>query len=106
KANDRLGFSYKLVEYFGIFGMSFFSPYAVYIAIAICVAEIALGYATLIGTHMKFTSWSLLIMIIFFTILTGYSAVTGKVTDCGCFGDAIKLEPVQSFYKDIILLVL
>jgi len=45
-------------------------------------------------------------MIIFFTFLTGYSAYTGDVTDCGCFGDAMPLEPFQSFLKDLILLVL
>jgi hypothetical protein len=45
-------------------------------------------------------------MILFFTFLTFYSAYFNKVTDCGCFGDAIKLTPWESFYKDIILLVL
>ena len=45
-------------------------------------------------------------MIIFFTFLTFYSAYFNKVTDCGCFGDAIKLTPWESFTKDIILLVL
>jgi len=47
----------------------------------------------------------LLILIVFFTFLTFYSAYFNKVTDCGCFGDAIKLTPWESFYKDIILLV-
>ena len=45
-------------------------------------------------------------MIIGFTFLTFYSAYFNKVTDCGCFGDAIKLTPWESFTKDIILLVL
>lgn len=44
-------------------------------------------------------------MIVFFTFLTGYSAITNKVTDCGCFGDALKLAPWQSFYKDIFLTI-
>lgn len=104
KANDPLGFSYKLEEYFDIFGLGFFNSFSVWIAIFICVFEVFLGFATLIGSRMKFTSWSLLLMIIFFTFLTGYSAIYNKVTDCGCFGDAIKLTPWQSFWKDIILL--
>jgi len=45
-------------------------------------------------------------MILFFTFLTFFSAYFNKVTDCGCFGDAIKLTPWESFYKDIILLVM
>jgi peroxiredoxin len=45
-------------------------------------------------------------MILFFTFLTFYSAYFDKVTDCGCFGDAIPLVPWESFIKDVILLVL
>jgi hypothetical protein len=63
------------------------------------------GVALLLGTYSRLNAWLLLLMILFFTGLTGYSAITGKVTDCGCFGDAIKLKPVQSFLKDIVLLV-
>ena len=59
---------------------------------------IILGYAK------KFTLWSLLLMIVFFTFLTFYSAYFNKVTDCGCFGDALKLTPWESFTKDIVLL--
>lgn len=106
KANDPLGFSYKLEEYFTLFGMDFFANIAVALAIIICVAEIALGIALLIGAYIKPVSWALLIMILFFTWLTGYSHFTGEVTDCGCFGDAIKLTPWESFLKDIILSVM
>jgi len=55
---------------------------------------------------MAVTSWGLLLLILFFSFLTFYSAYFEKVTDCGCFGDAIKLTPWQSFFKDIILLLL
>lgn len=106
KANDTIGFSYKLEEYFEVFNMPIFIPYAVALAMFICIFEIISGVALLLGAFNKLNAWLLLLMIVFFTYLTGYSAITHLVTDCGCFGDAIKLKPVESFYKDLILLVL
>lgn len=106
KANDPLGFAYKLDEYFAIFRMSFLEPYTVGIAILICIFEIFLGICLLLGVCRLFTVWMLLLMIVFFTFLTFYSAWFNKVTDCGCFGDFLKLTPWTSFWKDIVLLVL
>ena len=106
KANDTIGFSYKLEEYFsaGVLNMEFLIPFSFTLAAGICIAEIVLGVMVLIGARPKFTSLSLLGMIVFFTFLTFYSAYFNKVTDCGCFGDAVKLTPWESFGKDIILL--
>ncbi|MCO6495665.1 MAG: hypothetical protein J5I91_08315 [Bacteroidetes bacterium] len=81
-------------------------PYSLWIGMSICVFELVLGFIILIGWKPLPSLLVTLLMIIFFTFLTGYSAVFNKVTDCGCFGDAIKLTPWQSFYKDIILLLL
>ncbi len=105
KANDTLGFSYKLVEYFEVFGTHFLVPVATPLAMFICIFEIALGFTLLIGARVKLTLWLLLLMIVFFTFLTFYSAYYNKVTSCGCFGDAIPLTPWQSFSKDVILMV-
>ncbi len=79
-------------------------PYALSLSIFMCVLEVVLGFALLIGWQSKWTSYLLLAVIVFFTFLTWYSAYYNKVTDCGCFGDFIKLKPWHSFYKDIILL--
>jgi uncharacterized membrane protein YphA (DoxX/SURF4 family) len=79
-------------------------PYSLSIGIVICILEIILGMALIIGFAPRVTISSILILTILFTFLTWYSAYFGKVTDCGCFGDAIKLSPWQSFYKDIIIL--
>jgi len=106
KANDPLGFSYKLVEYFGVFGISWLNAFALALAIGICAFEIGLGIALLLGAKMNFTAWSLLLLIIFFTFLTFYSWKFEVVKDCGCFGDALHLTPLQSFMKDLVLLVL
>ena len=108
KLNDPLGFSYKLQEYFSaeVLGLEFLSPYALLIAIILVVVEVLLGIALLVGYRKKITLWLLFAMIAFFTFLTFYSAYFNKVTDCGCFGDAIPLVPWESFAKDVILLVL
>jgi uncharacterized membrane protein YphA (DoxX/SURF4 family) len=104
KANDAVGFSYKLVEYFTVFGTPWMNDYALITAAFVCILEIILGVAVIFGTRMVTVSWLLLLMIVFFTFLTFYSAYFNKVTDCGCFGDALKLTPWESFTKDLVLL--
>lgn len=106
KLNDPVGFSYKLAEYFSepVFNMPFLEPFALAIALFLVILEVVLGVLLLIGYKTKFTIWSLLILIVLFTFLTFYSAYFDVVKDCGCFGDALKLTPWQSFTKDIVLL--
>lgn len=108
KLNDPMGFAFKLQDYFDptVLNLDFLSPYAIPIAVVIVIFEVLIGVMLLLGLARKFTLWSLIGMILFFTFLTFYSAYFNKVTDCGCFGDAIPLTPWQSFYKDLILLVL
>lgn len=108
KLNDPLGFSYKLEDYFApdVLNLMVFEPYALAIALIVVILEVLLGVALLIGYRAKPTIWLLLLMIVFFTFLTFYSAYFEKVTDCGCFGDAIPLTPWESFTKDVILTLL
>jgi uncharacterized membrane protein YphA (DoxX/SURF4 family) len=106
KINDPLGFSYKLEEYFEVFHTTFLNSFAVGLAIILCALEIILGFALLIGVRVKQVAWGLLLLIIFFSFLTFYSAYFKVVQTCGCFGDAIPLTPWQSFSKDLILLLL
>lgn len=106
KANDPTGFGYKLEEYFHVFGTHFLNDYAVAIAVIICGLEIVLGVLLLLGLWGRAVAWGLLLLILFFTFLTFYSAFFEVVTSCGCFGDAIPLTPWQSFGKDLVLLLL
>lgn len=104
KANDPMGFGYKLQEYFQVFNVQFLNEYSTFIAIAICALEIIFGVLLLLGVASRKVTWGLLLLIIFFTFLTFYSAFFDVVTSCGCFGDAIPLTPWESFIKDLILL--
>lgn len=111
KLNDPVGTSIKLHEYFDVFSTDIagffkvFVPYALPIAVFLVVLEVILGIAVLLKYRMNLISWVLLLLILFFTFLTFYSAYFNKVTDCGCFGDAIKLTPWESFTKDVILVI-
>lgn len=131
KAVDPLGTSYKMHDYFSAFQTDwpafkvlwdFMSTYSTQLAVFMLVLELALGLALIIGWKNKFTLWMILALTVFFTFLTGYTYLSGytmghwynpstwvfnakdmKVTDCGCFGDFIKLKPYTSFYKDCVL---
>ena len=103
------------------------SKYAISFSVFMIVLEIVLGIMLIIGYRRKLSAWLFFIIMIFFTILTGFTFLTGyvptdvnffefgkwvefnktnmRVTDCGCFGDFIKLEPKISFIKDLILMV-
>ena len=106
KANDPLGLSYKMQEFFEVWGWNFFNDYTLSFSILMIAFEIIAGVAVLLGWRMKLFSWLLLLLIIFFTFLTGYAVLSGKIRTCGCFGDCIPLTAEQSFTKDLILLAL
>ena len=112
KLQDPIGFGYKLDDYWVFFAnqASFFPSemmqlFSNPIAAFVSVFEVALGVALLTGFRMRQTSWFLLLMMLFFTFLTGLAAFTGELQDCGCFGDALKLEPWQTFGKDLLLMI-
>lgn len=105
KANDPLGLSYKMQEFFDVWGLSVFSDYTLALSLFMNVLEIVTGIALLIKYPYQQTLWLLLALIIFFTFLTGYALFSGKIKTCGCFGDCIPLSPKTSFIKDIVLFV-
>ncbi|MCZ4408257.1 DoxX family membrane protein [Cryomorphaceae bacterium 1068] len=132
KANDTVGFGIKLEEYFdenalGAF-WAIFHDYALAIAIFVSGIEVLLGLALLFGAAARVVSFTLLGMTLFFGWLTYFTAECNDaqmaaisageafdrvcVTDCGCFGDALRgsvgrsLTPWESFYKDLGLFFL
>ena len=78
KANDTIGFSYKLEEYFSadVLNLEFLIPLALVMAAVICVFEVVAGIMVLIGSRPKLTNWSLMLMIIFFTFLIAFLGVS------------------------------
>lgn len=118
KANDPIGLGYKMQEFFELWSagfaqgnfvrkaLDFFNGVALPLSVAMITLEISAGVALLLGWRKKSILWLLLLLIIFFTFLTGYAFLSGKFTNCGCFGDCLPITPLASFVKDIVLLVL
>jgi len=106
KGVDPLGTSYRLEDYFQVFHMTWLMPSALFFSILLCVFEFALGVALLFSIRLKVTAWILLIVASFFTVLTFFDALNNSVADCGCFGDALKLTNWETFYKNIVIMVL
>ena len=114
KAIDPKGLAFKMQEFFEAWSGSGFMPglmksldqYALSFSVIMITLEVIVGVALLIGWKKKITVWMLLLLMLFFTFLTSYVLFTGKIRACGCFGDCIPLTPVQTFTKDIVLLIL
>lgn len=105
KLVDPVGFSIKISDYFTVFHTEFMKPMALAISFVVLVLEFVIGVALLFNAWKKITLFLLLVLILFFTLLTGVSAIFNVVRDCGCFGDFLKISPWTSFYKDIVLLL-
>jgi uncharacterized membrane protein YphA (DoxX/SURF4 family) len=104
KGVDPLGTAYRLEDYFIAYGTTWADPLALGLSIALCSIEFLIGAALVLNLKMRFTSVILLIIMSFFTILTLLDAIYEPVSDCGCFGDAIKMTNWQTFYKNILLI--
>ncbi len=106
KANDPLGLSYKMNEFFDVWGMASMSQYSLGLSVTMIAFEVIAGVAVLLGYAYRVFSFLLLLLITFFTFLTAYVLFSGKIKECGCFGDCIKITNEETFYKDVALLVM
>lgn len=106
KANDPLGLSYKMQEFFEVWQLHGWNDTTLALSVFMNAFEIIAGFALLIGWQFRLVSWLLLLLIVFFTFLTGYTYVTGMPKNCGCFGDCLPITSQTSFLKDVLLTVL
>lgn len=108
KAIDPLGTVYKIEDYLKAFG-GFFTdllPAAQTAAWCLIILELLLGVCMLMNVRTRCTAWITLLFYAVMTPLTLYIAFKNPVSDCGCFGDAIVLTNWQTFYKNLVLILL
>lgn len=108
KGVDPMGTMFKVQEYMtawsiGNITFEWALPMAGVLSVALICAEFIIGILLIFNAYRRLAAWGLAAMMLFFTITTLVDALTNKVTDCGCFGDAIKLTNWQTFWKNIVL---
>ena len=108
KGVDPMGTTFKIQEYMtawniGSLTFEWALPLAGVMSVAMICAEFVVGILLLTNAYRRLSAWLLVLMMAFFTVTTLVDAVTNKVTDCGCFGDAVKLTNWQTFWKNIAL---
>ncbi len=106
KGIDPVGTSYRVADYLQIYGWTAWVPYALWIAFLVIFSEFLLGTAFLLKVSVKTAATGMFLMLLFFLGVTWLDARYNMVPDCGCFGDAIKLTNWQTFYKNVVLIVL
>ena len=104
KAVDPWGTALKVNEYLAIYGMEWLAPCSMLFSIWLCGAELMMGLMLIFRVRTRLISIFALVSMIFFTGLTFLSATWIPVEDCGCFGDALKLSPWETFFKNLVIL--
>lgn len=104
KSIDPFGTAIKFEEYFiYVFKFEQLKDFALPFAFIMCALEFSLGLMLLLNITPKLTAWLSALFMIIFTPLTLYLAIYNPISDCGCFGDAIKFTNWQTFWKNIVI---
>ena len=117
KAIDPVGFGIKMDEYFISFGIEFMHPFALALGMLAIIAEFTLGIMLLFRIRVHLTALGTLLFMLFFFLLTMWLAIAehleinygydfGVVKDCGCFGQVIVVSNLETFLKNVVLLII
>ncbi len=106
KLIDPVGIGLIFEEYLKIVGLGAFHTLALIMGVSLAIIEMLLGLTLLIQLRVRYSAIAALAFLSFFTLLTFFLAIFNPITDCGCFGEAIKLSNWQTFFKNIFLLAL
>ena len=103
KGVDPLGTAYKIEDYFELYKMAWAVPMSFGLSVLLCALEFSVGLLLVLNIKTKYNSLVVALMMLGFTCVTFFDAISGKMIDCGCFGEAIKLTAWETFIKNIVL---
>jgi len=103
KCVDPTGTAIKMEEYLVVFGWDFLIPLSMAMSVIMCGVELLVGIMLLLNLKTKWAIWAALALMAFYTPLTLWLAISNKVSDCGCFGDALVLTNWQTFLKNLVV---
>ncbi len=106
KAVDPIGFAYKIEDYLIAFQLIPFIPLALTFGVTLILVELLLGVFILLGLYRKLSTAMGVLFMAVMTPMTLYIAIKNPVEDCGCFGDALVISNWDTFYKNIVLVLL
>lgn len=106
KAVDPVGGAIKIGDYLEVIHLHDLGQLTLFAAIILSTLEFIFGFQLFFGVKVRKAALPVLVFMSFFTVLTLYIAIANPVSDCGCFGDAIKLSNWGTFFKNLIILPL
>ncbi len=106
KGIDPLGTAYRVEDYLEAYAWYPLVNFSLWLAVTLILVEFLLGVALFLRLKLKLASLWVLLIMAFFTIVTYFDAKLNLVPDCGCFGDAVKLTNWETFYKNIVLIIM
>lgn len=103
KGIDLWGVIYKVTDYINAFGWDWALPYVGVVAVMMPLAEFTIGFLLFIGSFRRVAVWLALAIMAFMLPLTAYVAIYDPVADCGCFGDALVISNIVTFWKNVVI---
>lgn len=103
KLIDLWGFIFKLEEYLNVWGMVLPRSVNLIAALLLSTTEFVAGAMLLTGCYKRTAVWCLTAMMCVMLPLTAYIYIADPVSDCGCFGEALKISNGATLLKNIVL---
>lgn len=70
----------------------------------VIICELLIGIGLISDTFKRLVDTCTLLMLAGFTLFLGYAALIGRTDSCQCMGSLLEIDPVQSIFKNAILI--